>query len=193
MKTDSLSPEKSFEIITEIISQARNRFEENGAIYTFWGILIAIASFGQFILLKGKYYDISWYPYFLMPIGGIITGIYYYKKRQQQQNQISKIISVAWVLLSLNIMIIGFLFGLILRENLIPVILMLVSIGISISGVAIRSKLLIFSGIFINISALACFWVSWIYQPLLMGIVSILGILIPGIILMIQYKKRQNV
>ena len=44
METDKLSPEKSLELITQVITQARNKFEENGFIYMFWGALIAIAS-----------------------------------------------------------------------------------------------------------------------------------------------------
>ncbi len=191
MKTAGLSPEKSLEIITEVIAQARVKVEENSFIYVLWGVLIAVASIGQFALLQGEYYDISWYPYFLMPIGGVISGIYY--KKAPQKNQISKIIGVAWILLSLNIMILGFAFGLVLKAHLIPIILLLLSVGISISGVSIKSKLLIFSGILINISALACFSVSWMYQPLVMGLVAIVAILIPGIVLMLQHKKRQNV
>ncbi len=90
-------------------------------------------------------------------------------------------------------MILGFLFANELKENLIPVILMLMSIGIVVSGTSIKSKLLLYSGILIGISAFSGFYIEQIYQPLLMGVVSILAILIPGIILMIQYKRNKNV
>ena len=77
-----------------------------------------------------------------------------------------------------------------LEENLIPIILILLSVGIFISAIAIKSRLLLFSGILINLSAFACFSIEPIYRPLLMGIVSIIAVMIPGIILMIQHKKR---
>lgn len=194
MNIDKLSPEESFELITHVIAQARNKFEENGFVYMFWGVLIAIASIGQFVLLKNEFYSINYYPYFLLPFGGIYTGYYFYKKEKNtKQNQISKIVSYTWIALSINMMILGFLFSPLLKENLIPVILLLLSLGILISGVSINSRLLLFSGMFINLSAFLCFYIDWAYQPLLMGIVSIIAVLIPGILLMLQHKGKQNV
>jgi hypothetical protein len=66
-------------------------------------------------------------------------------------------------------------------------------VGTIISGVSVRSRLLLFSGITINLSAFAGFYIPILYQPLLMGIVAIAAIFIPGIILMVQYKKKENV
>ncbi|TVZ27971.1 hypothetical protein JM83_3053 [Gillisia sp. Hel_I_86] len=190
MKTDKLSPEKSFELITQIITQARNKFEENGFIYIFWGGLIAITSVSQFVLLKNGYYDINWYPYLLIPVGVIYSTIYYSKKKGiSKQNLISKIVSVLWIVLSINMMILGFLFWNNLKENLIPIILILLSIGTIVSGSSMKSKLLLYSGIFIGLSAFLSFYLEWIYQSLLMGIVSTVAVLIPGIILMVKHKR----
>ncbi len=194
MEADKLSPEKSLELITQVITQARNRFEENGFIYMFWGVLIAIASIGQFILLKNEYYTINWYPYLLIPIGAIYTGLYFSKKKiKYKQNQISKIISALWNILSIKMMVLGFFLGPILMDKQIPVILILLSIGIMVSGTSIKSKLLFYSGIFIGISAFLCFYLEWIYHSLLMGLVSIIAILIPGILLMIKHRKKESV
>ena len=194
METDKLSPEKSLELITQVITQARNKFEENGFIYMFWGALIAITSISQFILLKNEYYSISWYPYLLMPIGAIYSTIYYSKKKgKSKENLISKIVTALWIVLSINMMILGFLFGNNLKENLIPILLILLSIGTIVSGTSIKSKLLLYSGVFIGLSAFLGFYLEWIYQPLLMGIVSVIAILIPGIILMVQHKRKENV
>ncbi|MCK5823755.1 MAG: hypothetical protein KAG95_07110 [Bacteroidales bacterium] len=189
MKTENLTPEKSLELITQVINEAKTKFEENGFIYVFWGALVSIASISQFVLLKNEYYNINYYPYFLMPIGAIYTWYYFSKKKKSKKNQISRIVSIAWVILSLNMMILGFFFGPMLKENLIPVILILLSVGTMISGVTIKSKLILFSGIIINISALICFNLEWIYQPLAMGILSVITFLIPGVILMIQNNK----
>ena len=195
MEKDKLSPEQSLELITQVITQAKNKFEENGFIYVFWGALIAIASISQFVLLKNGAYDINWYPYLLMPIGAIYTSIYFAKKKKKKntQNLIGKIVSALWIVLSVNMMILGFLFANNLKENLIPIILILLSSGIVVSGTSLKSKLLLFSGIFIGLSAVIGFYLDRIYQPLLMGIVSLIAILIPGIILMVQHKKEKNV
>ena len=194
METDKLSPEKSLELITQVITQARDKFEENGFIYMFWGALITITSISQFVLLKNEYYNINWYPYLLMPIGAIYSTIYFSKKkRKNKQNLISKILSALWIVLSINMMLLGFIFANNLKENLIPIILILLSIGIIVSGTSVKSKLLLYSGIFIALSSFLGFYLEWIFQPLLMGVVSIITILIPGIILMVQHKKKENV
>lgn len=194
MESNKLSPEKSLELITQVIIQARNKFEHNGFIYMFWGVLTAITSISQFILLKNEYYTINWYPYLLMPIGFIYTATYFSKKKNKNtQNLISKTISVLWVILAINVMILGFFFATNLKQNLIPIILILISVGTLVSGASIKSKLLLYSGIFIGVSAFLSFYLEWIYQPLLMGIISIIALLIPGIVLMTKHKAKERV
>lgn len=191
MEQDVLSSEKSMELITRVISEARNKLEENGFIYLFWGALLGIVSLVQFILIKQGLYKINWYPYLLMPLGAVYTFFYFLKKKgKKRQNQISKIISYSWIVISLNIMILGFFFYPYLKESLIPVILILLSVGIIMSGSSLNSKILLISGILINISAFIGFYVEVMYQPLLMSIVSFVAVFIPGVFLMIQYKKR---
>ena len=193
MENQNFTPEKSFELINQVINDAKSKFEENGFIFAFWGVLDAVAAFGQFILLKNGYYAINYYPYFLMPLGAIYTVYYYYKKGRGRQNQIGKMLSFVWIAVVLNIFILGFLLPGILKQQLIPVILILVGIGIIVTAGAIKSRLILYSGIIINFAGLACFGLEWIYQPLLLGIVSVVALLIPGIILMVEHKKRQNV
>ncbi len=193
MDNTNLTPEKSLELITQVITQARSKFQENGFIYMFWGALVAIATIGQFFMLKNNLYSISWYPYLLMPLGGIFSFIYFYRRKTvRSKNQISRIVSVCWIFLSINLLALGFIFPLVLKENLIPILLILISIGTIVSGVSIKSSLILFSGIFINFSAFICFMIQWMYQPLLMGVVSVIAILIPGIILMIKYNKHKE-
>jgi len=103
-----------------------------------------------------------------MPIGAIYSSIYFSKKKKNKQNLISKIVSALWIVLSINMMFLGFLFANNLKENLIPIILILLSIGTIVSGTSIKSKLLLYSGIFIGLSAFLGFYLECIYQPLLL-------------------------
>ena len=193
MENQNLTPEKSFEIINQVIKDARNRIEENGSIYAFWGVLSTIAALGQFFLLKNGYFNINYYPYFIMPLGAIFTWFYFHKKEKGDQNQIGRIMGVSWSAIVLNVFILGFLLSGNLKENLIPVILILIGIAIIISGGATKNRLLLFAGIIMNLAGLLCFSVTWMYQPLLLGIVSAVTILLPGIILMIEHKRKQHV
>ena len=194
MQNENLTPKQSLELITEVISEARSRFEENGFIYVFWGALIALASFGQFYLLQTGHTDISWYPYLLMPLGSVFTGVYYAKKKsKRRKNIIEKNLAGLWNILALYMLILGFLFAGQLQENLLPVILILLSVGMVVSGFLIDQKILLVSGFLIGASAIYAFHLDLMYQPLLGGIVALVGILIPGLVLMYQHKHMQHV
>ncbi len=190
MTTQDFTPKESFELISKVINEAKTKFEENGAMYIMWGILVAVASFSQFILLKNEYYNINYYPYFLLPPGIIVTWVYYYQKEKAKSNQVSTMVGYAWGATGLNIMILGFLFFDYLQASLVPVILILLGIAYVYTGSAIKNKLVLFSGILINISGFVCFNLDLIYHSLLMSIVSVLFVLIPGIILKKKYNKR---
>jgi hypothetical protein len=193
MENTELTPEKSFELINQVITNARNRVEENGFIYAFWGLLSTAAALGQFFLLKNGYFNINYYPYFIMPLGAIYTGFYFYKKKRGEQNQIGKILGVSWSAIVLNVFILSFLFSGNLKENLIPILLVLLAVAIIISAGITKNRLILVAGLVMNLAGLFCFSVSWAYQPLLLGIVSAVTILLPGIILMAEQKKRQHV
>ncbi len=192
MENTELTPEKSFELINQVIKDAKNRIEENGFIYAFWGVLSTAAALGQFFLLRNGYLNINYYPYFIMPLGAIYTGFYFYRKKRGERNHIGRILGVSWSAIVLNVFILGFLLAGNLKENLIPVILVLLGIAIIISAGTTRNQLLLVSGIIMNLAGLFCFSLAWMYQPLLLGIVSAVTILIPGIILMVEHKRKQN-
>ncbi|MEL6926773.1 MAG: hypothetical protein AAFO94_22220, partial [Bacteroidota bacterium] len=106
------------------------------------------------------------------------------------RNQIAKINSALWLTCSLNILILGFGLANVLTIHLTPVILILLSIALTISGVMIRSSVLRFSGIFTNVAGVVCFYIDWFYHPLATAMVGIIAVLIPGLILMNKYKKK---
>ena len=193
MNDQILTPEKSFELINQVISEARNRIEENGFIYAFWGLLSTAAALSQFFLLKYGYYSINYYPYFLLPLGAIYTAYFVYKKKRTEKNHIGRIMGISWTIVTLNVFVLSFLLSGILKTQLIPILLILLGIGTIISAGATKNKLILFSGIVLNLSGLVSFYVEWMYQPLLLGIVSAVAILIPGIILMASQKRRQHV
>jgi len=194
MQLDRLTAKESLELITQIIEETKSRFEENGFIYVFWGILIACISSAQFVLLYYEYYAINWYPYMLVPFGLFFSIFYYAKKRKQVKvrNQIDSIIYKTWVSVTLNMVVLGFVFAPALAENLSPIILILLSIGMLVSAISLKSRPLFISSIFINVSAIVCFNIDWMYQPLALGAAALLGVSIPGFIMMRNYKKRKQ-
>ena len=86
-------------------------------------------------------------------------------------------------------MIIAFGFSNQLQNHLTPIILLLLGIATAVAGSFIQSRMLLFCGIVLNISAYVAFFVPWKHHPLLMGVVALVAFLGPGIVLHLKHKK----
>ena len=188
----SMTPNQSLELITQMIKEARSKFEEDGFVYMLWGILLFLAAGAQYVLLLNEQYSYNYYPYFFLPLGGIFTSIYYRRRGSTgpKGNPISRVISTMWIFLGANMFILGFLFAPALRDSLIPILLILQGIGIAISGISIKSQLVITAGIIANIAGFIAFFVDWSEQPLLLSLASLAVLFIPGVILKIRYQRK---
>lgn len=190
MKTNEFTPKESLELIDQVIQQAKNRFEENGFAFILWGMLIALCCFTQAYLIHIGMGAQSWYPYLIMPLASVFTIMYYAKKRDYERNALKRVSSRLWLFTGINIMIIAFGFSNQLQNHLTPIILLLLGIATAVAGSFIRSSLLLFCGIVLNLSAYAAFFIPWKQHPLLMGIVSLFAFLLPGILLYLKQKKH---
>lgn len=189
MKSQEFTPKQSLELIDQVIKEAKNRFEENGFAFILWGILIAVCCFAQAYLVHLKLYAQSWYPYLIMPLASVFTIVYYAKKRDYERNALKRVSSRLWLFTGINIMIIAFGFSNQLQNHLTPIILLLMGIATAVSGSFIQSRMLLFCGIVLNISAYVAFFIPWKQHPLLMGVVALVAFLGPGIVLHLKHKK----
>ncbi len=95
MTHKEFTPSESLNLITNIILEAKSRFKDNGFAFIFIGLCCFISSLGQFILLKLEYYQVSYYPYFIMP-APVLLPIFTIKRKEALLNQ--KILSVLCLL-----------------------------------------------------------------------------------------------
>ena len=188
MSREEFTPEQSLALITEVIQEAKSRLEEDGLIYMMWGILLFVASMGQYLLFRTEQWDINYYPYFLIPLGALASQVYYARKQRRQSNQILKNISLIWAIIGFNLMLLGFFGWPLLKSNLLPIILILLGIGVATVGQVSKSRMFLLSGVLINIAGFVGFQLDWMNQPLLMGISSLLFIFGPGLLLQLQKR-----
>jgi len=191
MENKELTPSESLALITHVILEAKSRFRDNGFSFIFLGLCSCIASLGQFLLIKLGYYQINYYPYFIMPIAGAVTYFYYKKKRNaaKSKNIIGTLLSLLGAMLGFNLMIAGFFFWEKFGIALIPFMLILFSIWPALTGVLIKNKIFLISGLLINIIAYWSFFIGREYHPLVLSVVSLIGIVIPGMILNFSSKE----
>jgi hypothetical protein len=192
MESKEFTPSESLSLIANVILEAKSRFKDNGFSFIFIGLCSFIASLGQFVLLRLEYYQINYYPYFIMPIAAAVTYFYYKKKRStvKSKNIIGTLFSIISAIMGINLMISGFFFWGKFGIALLPFMLILFSIWSALTGVLIKNRIFLISGIVINIIAYCSFFIDQDYHPLILSIVSLIGIVVPGILL--NYSSKES-
>ena len=189
MKTKEFTAEESFALIDQVIQRAKNRFEENGFTFILWGGTIALCCFAQAYLMNTGREAQSWFPYLLLPLLSIYTIVYEVKKAKKH-NPLNQISSRLWLFTGINIIVVSFGFWNELQNHLTPIILLLLGIATAVAGSFIRSKMLLFCGVILNLGAYAAFFIPWKQHPILMGIVALVTFLLPGLLLHYKHKKK---
>mgnify|MGYP001553148231 CR=1 FL=1 len=94
---ENMMPEESLQIINSMINTAKNKLADDGFHIIFWGWLVTFCALTHYITLK---LNIDWggWVWMLMPLGGIVSGIYGYKqgKTQKVRTHIDSYLGFVW-------------------------------------------------------------------------------------------------
>jgi len=195
MDEHNFTPEESLLLISKTIEETKQRFQENGHIIVLWGCITFSVFFLQYFFeLVGWYkkFDIIW-TCILFPLGAIYT--FFYIRGKEKKNQIPKNIlgrilgTMGWVV-GTNLMILGFFFNDKLGNAIAPIFLILLALMIIMVGVSIKFKPLIIGGILMNLIGFGTFLVGREYYGFSLMLGSVVGFIIPGILLNIAKKKE---
>ncbi len=194
MENSTLTPEQSLLLITKTIEDTKERFKENGHVLVFWGALTFIVFGSQLILSLLELYKYTMYPTYLFPIGGIYM-IYIWMKIKKQdlpKTIISNILqNIGWIV-GMNLLIMGFLLTDQLGEATGPVFLILLALMVIVSGLSVKFRPLIIGGALMNLVGLGSFFISIDYHGFSMMLGSVVGLIIPGILLNLA-RRKENV
>ena len=80
-----LTQQESLAVISRMIKTAQNDLEDSSFYYLIWGWLVFVASASNYLLRQTNYENDFLPLVILMPLGGIITGIYSYKHDRKQR------------------------------------------------------------------------------------------------------------
>jgi hypothetical protein len=127
-----------------------------------------------------------------MPIAAAVTFFYYKKKKSavKSKNIIGTLFRIISAIMGFNFMIAGFFFWGKFGIALVPFMLILFSIWSALTGVLIKNRIFLISGIVINLIAYCSFFIGREYHPLVLSVVSLIGIVLPGIIL--NYSSKES-
>lgn len=193
MKSSTLTPEESLLLISKTIEETKERFQNNGHIFVFWGVLTVIVFGIQQILGMLGFYKFMMLPVYLFPLGGVYTGIYVwkeYKKNNAPRTLLGNVLGGMGWTVGMNLMAMGFLFSDKLGDALGPVFIILLAMMIVVSGAAIRFKPLLICGILMNLIGLASFLIDRDFHGFSLMIGAVIGFIIPGILLNRSGRKK---
>jgi hypothetical protein len=195
MDENKLTPEESLLLITKTIEETKQRFKENGHIIILWGAITFTVFLSQYVLVLldlHKVFDIMW-TCILFPLGGIYTFIYVRRKVEKKNIPMTiigrTIGTMGWVF-GVNLMILGFIFGHQLDKAMAPIVLILFALFIIMTGISLKFKPLTIGGILLNLIGFGTFLINTDYYGLSLMIGSVVGLIIPGILLNWANKKE---
>lgn len=189
----SLTGQQSLDLIASMIKTAQHDIDDNSFYYLIWGWLVFIASTVHFILMKMEYVY-SFLPWMiLMPLGGIVTGIYAYKFERKKKvttyvDEVMKYVIIAFLVSLFTVLLFMSKLGL----ATYPLVMMIYGIWLFVSGGAIRFTPLVAGGVVNWILGISAFFVSFESQLLLLAAAVLLGYIIPGYLLKMKFRKQNN-
>ncbi|MEA3316884.1 MAG: hypothetical protein U9R54_02905 [Bacteroidota bacterium] len=186
----NLNPKKSLEIINEMISNTRASFNDASFYFLLWGWIIFAGGLGHYILLEFTNYEhpyISWSVVIIGIIISIVKGVIE-GKRSTTKSHLERIYIYIWfAFLASYFVIIVFMEN--VNYQITPLIFLLAANATFLSGIVLKYKPLIYGSIFIFISTIVMFNLSYDMQLLGIPITMLIGYLIPGYLL--KYKANK--
>ncbi len=189
-----LSGEKSFEIIQQMIRNAKTNFTDNGHGWLLWGSMIFLASLSTYFLIEFDYHNLflGWNIFGCI---AIILLIYNMVRpaRPAVRSYVSDILRYVDIGFTVCLFVIIFSINVAVSPNsgfgyllMIYAFLMLVQSG------ALKFKPLLYGAIVNWLGALAIFInTEFKYDMLISAAAVFIGYIIPGLILRAQYKKER--
>jgi len=181
--SNNMNTAESLQIIQEMISAVKKDLSKDSFYFLLWGWLVFVASISHYTLLHMGF-EYPFVVWFLMPIGGIVSGFYGRKESKKIEattyvNEFMKYIVWSFCISLFIVLIFMSKLGL----STYPMIMILYGILLFVSGGVLRFKPLIIGGCINWASAIASFYVYFDMQLLLLGSAVLLGYIIPGYML----------
>lgn len=197
MNDKNLTHDESLQIIQSMILTARNRITENGFHFLLWGILVIVASIVEYIMQKTgnrlqENLPLSW---MIMPVIGLpIAFIYEYRRNRKGRTQghIDTWFKFLWLGFGITL-VITIAISVLHHMSPIPFILALVGFATFVSGSIYKFTPLILGGIIFWISSLLCIVFPGPEQLLINAGATLIGYILPGILLWKKSRKADNV
>jgi hypothetical protein len=182
-----MTGEESLKIITEMITRTKVNIRQGSFHLLFWGWLITICSLSDWLLEKFTSYDHSYYVWFLIIPGSLVSMIYGFVNGRKAKVHTYADMLYMWTWIGFLIAAtVLFIVQAKSMESVAPYIMLLAGFPTFLTGFIIKFRPLIAGGICFWIFALIVNFAGPSIAPLGTPVAMLLGYLIPGY--MLKYK-----
>ena len=188
-----LSGEKSFEIIQQMIQNAKTSYTDNGLGWLLWGTMIFLASLSTYFLVEFNYPNlyIGWNIFGVIAIG-LLAYNFLKPSQKQVRSYVSDVLRYVDIGFTVCLFVIIFSMNVSVGPNSgFGYLLMIYAFLMLIQSGALKFKPLMYGAIVNWIGAIAIFInTEFKYDMLISAAAVFIGYIIPGLILRAQYKKE---
>jgi hypothetical protein len=182
MEQEKLDPNKSLEIITEMIQSTRYQLGRDKFIYLMWGYLVLVSAVAHYILGYMAGIHEAYWVWLTMPVGGIISGIYYGRmdRNASVKTFTDRVLSAIWIAFIMALIIFLISATMIGWNIIYPVLMVMYGVGTFSSGRILQFKPLWIGGVLSMLVGAIAFHQPMQVQLLLMATAVLVSYVIPG-------------
>jgi hypothetical protein len=190
-----LSNEKSLQIIQQMINQAKSNITDNGLGWLLWGTLICLASLLTFFFIYTNADNIflGW------NIFGIITIVllsyeFFKPKKKKVRTYVDDLLRLVDIGFTICLFTVIFSINFAVNPNAgFGFFLMIFAFQMLLKGGAVKSRSLM-TGAAVNWAGAIAMFINkdFKYDMLIMAAAVLIGYIIPGILLWLEYRKLNN-
>jgi len=190
MEDKILNEKESLELISKMIQNSQQKIKAgNGVTFLIFGYTTLLISVIVYYLLRtteNNWYNLIWLG---IPVIGFVL-LYFMKKKEQKYSKtyIDRVINQIWTVIVVALFFVSFLAG-IFRFPVLAILILLLGIATTLTGLIIKFKPLVIGGVLGMISFVLPFILNGYEQVLIYGICVFVMMVIPGHIL--NYKGRK--
>ncbi len=189
-----LNEKESLELIAQMIRNTRQKMEEgSGTLFLIWGYITVVVTMLVWTIVcytQNPYYQYFW---FLLPIAGSILTIIYKKKENRKPRAttyVDRIINYVWWVVGTSGFILSVISIVSYSFPILFVIVLIMGIGTTLTGLIISFRPLVISGILGMAVSIVLSFLSWKFQLPLFSLIFVFMMIIPGHYL--NYKAKKN-
>lgn len=182
---EDLSPEKSLEIIKNMVLKAQKDYQKNSYYFLLWGWLLLATGIGEYVLANFSDIMHSWVVWPVMGIlGGVLATLHGRKKAKEKKASTfaDRVFGYIWMAFVMTLVLI-IIMGISATQNPTPFVLLLTGLPTFASGGILKFKPLMLGGIIFWVFGLVAFYLLPEFSSLIFSLAILFGYIIPGYML----------